>query len=239
MARRTLRRRLLAPAVVAAAMTLVMATPANAAVVWNGDADNGMTFREFLCDEGNYVYTPDWGDGRGKRWGFVGKAGTTRCESYGVMVGGSEYNFTSGKAYWFGWEQMTLTDGWGVSFQWKSNGTGEQHDQNYPVIMMILDGYLRVWYVSPGEQWNQVGAVPWTAETWHKIELGINAQSSTAGSFQVYLDGNLFVDVANARTWDLVGNKPRWGVYDTNVLDTDEVNWINDLKMGTARADVD
>ncbi|MFC5804132.1 heparin lyase I family protein [Streptomyces formicae] len=238
MRRRTLRSLLALPAI-AAATALAMATPAEAAVVWNGDADNGMTFREFLCDSGNYVYTPDWGDGRGKHWGFVAKAGTTRCESYGVMVGGSEYNFTSGKAYWFGWEQMTLTDNWGVFFQWKSNGTGEQHDQNYPVIMMILEGRLNVWYVAPGEVWNHVTSVPWTAKTWHKLELGINAQSNTTGSFQLWLDGDLVTDVKNARTWDLVGNKPRWGVYDTNVLAEDQVNWVNGLTMGTTRGDVD
>ncbi|MEU2428340.1 heparin lyase I family protein [Streptomyces sp. NPDC007861] len=232
-------RRLLPTAAAAAAMTLVVATPAHASLIWNGDASGGTgVFAGVLCDSPNYVYTTDWGDGRGDIFGFVNKAGGTRCEAHSVRVGGSEYAFTGGRAYWWGWESMTSTGNPATVFQWKSNGTGEQHQQNYPVIMMVLENQLRVWYVAPGEQWIGVGSGAWTPGAWHKIKLGINAQSSTSGSFQVYLDGNLIVDAKNVRTWDDLGNKPRWGVYDSNVAGTDQVNWINDLKMGTTSGDV-
>ncbi|MFG3367649.1 heparin lyase I family protein [Streptomyces sp. NPDC090032] len=236
---RAVRGRLYPLAAGAAAMMLVTATPAHASVIWDGDASHGTgVFAGILCDAPNYTYTTDWGDGHGDILGLVNKAGGTRCEAHSVKVGGSEYAFTSGKAYWWGWDSMTSTGNTGTVFQWKSNGTGEQHQQNYPVIMMVLENQLRVWYVAPGEQWIGVGSGAWAPETWHKIKLGINAQSGTTGSFQVYLDGNLIVDQQNVRTWDDLGNKPRWGVYDSNVADTDQVNWINGLKMGTTSGDV-
>ncbi|MFJ6632588.1 hypothetical protein ACIQMR_14505 [Streptomyces sp. NPDC091376] len=58
MQRRTVRRRLLLPAL-ALALNLVMANPAEAAVIWNGDPDNSAVTAAFgavLCDEGNYIY---------------------------------------------------------------------------------------------------------------------------------------------------------------------------------------
>ncbi|MEU8570855.1 heparin lyase I family protein [Streptomyces pathocidini] len=234
-------RNLIRAAAVAAAITLVNATPANASVIWKGDADETAgkgVFAGILCDSPNYVYTPDWQDGRGKIFGFVSKAGQTRCEAHSVKVGGSEYQFTSGKTYWWGWESMVNRGDVATVFQWKSNGAGGQMQQNYPVIMMVLEDELRVWYVEPGEKWVGVGSGSFKPNEWHKIKLGINAQSDTTGSFQVFLDGKQIVNRQNARTWDDLGNKPRWGVYDSNVHDTDAVNWINDLKMGTTSGDV-
>ncbi|WP_406295862.1 heparin lyase I family protein [Streptomyces sp. NBC_00624] len=229
----------LSPLAAGATAMMLTATPAHASVIWDGDASNGSgVFADVLCDSPNYLYTTDWNDGRGDIFGFVNKAGQVRCEGHSVRVGGSEYQFTGGNTYWFGWESETLTGDMGTVFQWKSNGTGEQHQQNYPVIMMVLGNQLRVWYVAPGEEWIGVGSGAWTPGAWHKIKLGINAQSSTTGSFQVYLDGSLIVDQKNVRTWDDLGNKPRWGTYDSNVTDTDQVNWINGLKMGRTSGDV-
>ncbi|WP_199551309.1 heparin lyase I family protein [Streptomyces sp. N35] len=234
-----LRGHALSLAAAASAMLLVTATPSHASVIWNGDASNGSgAFGTFLCDSPNYVYTPDWADGRGPIWGFVNKAGNTRCEAHNVRLNGSEYTFGPGRAYWWGWETMTNEASPATVFQWKSNGTGEQHQQNYPVIMMILDNVLRVWYVAPGEQWIGIGSGALPADSWHRIQLGINAQSGTTGSIEVWLDGTRIVHHAGARTWDDLGNKPRWGVYDSGVAQIDQVVWINDLKMGDTRGDV-
>ncbi|MFC5800127.1 heparin lyase I family protein [Streptomyces formicae] len=233
------RKRLLALPSAAASMVLIMATPASASLIWNGDASNGSAaFGTFLCDDPSYVYTPDWGDGRGMIWGFTKVAGSDRCEAHNVRVGGSEYNFQPGRAYWFGWESMTKTGNAQTVFQWKSNGTNDQHEQNYPVIMKVEDSKLKVWYVAPGEQWISVGSANWAPAAWHKIKLGINAQSGTSGSIEVWLDGQRIVNHGNARTWDVLGNKPRWGTYGSTISGVESVNWINDLKMGTTSGDV-
>ncbi|MFJ6632589.1 heparin lyase I family protein [Streptomyces sp. NPDC091376] len=157
-----------------------------------------------------------------------------------MRVGGSEYQFTGTQShpYWFGWESMT-TENPSVVLQWKSEGTGEQHQQNYPVILQVGGGLLHIWYISPGEVWNKVGTAPFSARAWHKVELGIFARPDTTGWFQVYVDGQLVADARNARTWDDRGNKPRWGVYDSKIATADQTHWINGLKLGTSRADVD
>ncbi|MEU7033864.1 heparin lyase I family protein [Streptomyces sp. NPDC046237] len=231
------RGRLFVPTALAAALSLVLSTPAHAAVEWNGDADNGGTavFASVLCDSPSYVYQPDWGDGRGKIFGFTKAVGSERCEGHGI----AGRTLTSGRTYWFGWESMTKTGNAQTVFQWKSWGTGDEHDQNYPVIMKVEDSRLKIWYVAPGEQWISVGSVAWTPGTWNKIELGIDAQTSTSGSFSLYVDGQLVVDRQNARTWDLQGNVPRWGSYGSTIVDVESIHWVDGLKMGTTRADVD
>ncbi|UNM13012.1 heparin lyase I family protein [Streptomyces formicae] len=194
----------------------------------------------FHCDEGNHVYTPDWNDGRGLIWGFVNKAGNARCEAHTVNTDGSEYQFTGTQShpYWFGWEIMT-TQAPSIVFQWKSNGNDDQHNQNYPLLLQVNAGYLHVWYIAPGEVWNKIGQAPLAAGTWHRLQLGILARPDTTGSIQVHLDGTQVANAPNARTWDVLGNKPRWGVYDSKLATTEQIHWANDLKLGTTRADAD
>ncbi|MFI1963008.1 hypothetical protein ACH429_02495 [Streptomyces pathocidini] len=40
------------------------------------------------------------------------------------------------------------------------------------------------------------------------------------------------------RTWDNLGNKPRWGTYGANIRDVSSQNWLDDPKLGTSRGDV-
>ncbi|MFB6528211.1 heparin lyase I family protein [Streptomyces sp. NPDC056399] len=237
--RATRRRRRWSPAAtaLAAVLPLALATPAHAAVEWDGDADNGGTavFDAVLCDSPSYVYQPDWNDGRGKVFGFTKAVGSERCEGHGI----AGHTLTSGRTYWFGWESMTKTGNAQTVFQWKSWGTGAEHDQNYPVIMKVEDSRLKIWYVAPGEQWTPIGNVAWTPGTWNRIELGIDARSSTTGSILLYVNGRLVADHRNARTWDLKGNVPRWGSYGSTITDVESVHWVDGLKMGAARSDVD
>ncbi|MEU4999180.1 heparin lyase I family protein [Streptomyces sp. NPDC021622] len=233
-----MRMRFLVPVAIAAtAASLVLAAPAQAAVEWNGDADNGGTavFASVLCDAPSYVYQPNWNDGRGKIFGFTKRPGSQRCEGHGI----AGRTLSAGRTYWFGWESMTKTGNAQTVFQWKSWGTGSEHDQNYPVIMKVENSQLKIWYVAPGEEWILVGSVPWTPGTWNKIELGINAQTSTAGSFSLYVNGKQVADRQGARTWDLKGNVPRWGTYGSTITDVESVHWVDGLKMGSTRGDVD
>lgn len=230
-------------AATAAAMVLTVTTtqPAHASLIWDGDASHGTgVFANVLCDSPSHLTTPDWNDGRGDIFAFTKEEGSERCEGHSVRAGGSEYQFTGDGThpYWFGWESMTKTGNAQTVFQWKSNGTNDQNSQNYPVIMKVEDSRLKVWYVAPGEGWISVASVPWSPEAWHRIELGIHARPGTAGWFQVHLDGQRIADVSGVQTWDTRGNKPRWGTYGSTITDVESVNWINGLKMGTAKGDV-
>ncbi|CAM5285384.1 hypothetical protein SAVIM338S_00211 [Streptomyces avidinii] len=231
--------RLLTPATVTTlvtALTLMMSSPAHAAVEWNGDADAGGTavFASLVCDDPSYVHQPDWNDGRGKIFAFTKMPGSERCEGLGL----AGHTLTDGRTYWFGWESMTKTGNAQTVFQWKSWGTGAEQDQNYPVLMKVEDSQLKIWYVAPGEEWVAAGSVPWTPGTWNRIELGINSQSSTSGSLTLYVNGRLVADKHGIRTWDLKGNVPRWGTYGTTISDVESVNWVDGLTMGGSRADV-
>ncbi|MEU9109845.1 hypothetical protein AB0D54_37060 [Streptomyces xanthophaeus] len=46
------------------------------------------------------------------------------------------------------------------------------------------------------------------------------------------------VDKHDVRTWELRGNVPRWGTYGSTISSVESANWVNGLKMGTARGDV-
>ncbi|MCX5402973.1 polysaccharide lyase [Streptomyces sp. NBC_00335] len=229
--------RLLAPTALAAVLTAATTSPAHAAVEWDGDADNGGTavFATVVCDDPSYVYQPDWNDGRGTIFAFTKAVGSERCEGLGI----AGRTLTEDRTYWFGWESMTKTGNAQTVFQWKSWGTDAEQDQNYPVLMKVEDSLLKIWYVAPGEEWIAAGSIPWTPGTWNKIELGINARSSTGGSFALYVNGQLVVDRHDARTWDLKGNVPRWGTYGSTITGVESVNWVDGLKMGTTREDVD
>ncbi|KAF4409383.1 heparin lyase I family protein [Streptomyces lycii] len=237
-----MRKRSPATAAAVAAMMLGL-TPgdAHASVIWDGDASHGTgVFADVLCASPSSLTVTDWNDGRGDIFAFNKQPGSNRCEGHGVRVGGFEYRFTADEpnAYWFGWESMTKTGNAQTVFQWKSNGTNDQNEQNYPVIMKVEDSRLKVWYVAPGEQWTAIGSVPWAPEAWHKIELGIYARPGTAGRVQVFLDGAKVADRSGIQTWDTLGNKPRWGTYGSAFTEVESTNWINGLRFGTTGSDV-
>ncbi|WP_030256149.1 heparin lyase I family protein [Streptomyces violens] len=209
-------------------------------LLWDGDASHGLeVFGTTLCEAPGSVTVDDWGTSRGKIFKFNKPIGVPRCEAHNVKTDGGEYPFADGKTYWFGWDSMTKTGDAQTVFQWKSNGTNDENSQNYPVLMKVEDGKLKVWYVAPGEEWIPIGTAPWSAGQWHSIQLGIATSSSSSGTLSVYLDGKQITSRQGARTWDDKGNKPRWGTYWGTDDSTASINWIDGLKMGTTRTDVD
>lgn len=221
----------------AAAMSFVMATDAHAAVLWDGDASRGTgVFEAVLCPSPGGVSVRNWGDAHGDFFEFLKPAGSERCEGHSIN---RPELLQNDRTLWFGWDSMTKTGNAQTVFQWKSNGTNEQNQQNYPVIMKVEDSRLKVWYVAPGEQWISIGSAPWTPESWHSVQLGITTSSSTGGSAEVWLDGNRIAHATGIRTWDDLGNKPRWGTYGTTITDVSSTNWVDDPTMGDTRADVD
>ncbi|UUN30763.1 polysaccharide lyase [Streptomyces sp. FIT100] len=238
MQRRGLRARyLLPPAAVAAALTLVTASPASASVLWDGNADKGLgVFAAILCDGGvSRVHT--WGDSHGNFFEFNKVPGVDRCE--GHSLAGAEGQLQNNRTLWFGWSLATKTGNAQTVFQWKSNGTNDQNQQNYPVIMKVEDNQLKAWYVSPGETWNAIGSRDWEEGSWHAIQMKITTSSGTGGSIEIYLDGSLLASRSNVRTWDDLGNKPRWGTYGSTIASVGSQSWVDDPKMGTTLADVD
>ncbi|MFF3643638.1 heparin lyase I family protein [Streptomyces sp. NPDC002564] len=209
-------------------------------VLWDGDASHGLdVFGTTLCDAPGSVTVDNWGGSRGDIFKFNKPIGVPRCEAHNVRTASGEYTFRDNSTYWFGWDSMTKTGDAQTVFQWKSNGTNDQHSQNYPVIMKVEDGRLKVWYVAPGEEWISIGSAPWSAGTWHAIQLGITTSSGSSGTLSVHLDGQEIASRSGARTWDDLGNKPRWGTYWGTDGSTASINWIDGLAMGESRADVD
>lgn len=221
----------------AAAMTLVMATDAHAAVRWDGDASQGIgVFETVLCPSPGGVTVKNWGDSHGDFFEFLKPAGSERCEGHSIRTPELLQN---NRTLWFGWDSMTKTGNAQTVFQWKSNGANHQNQQNYPAIMKVEDSRLKVWYVAPGEQWIPIGNAPWTPETWHSVELGISTSSSAGGSVEVWLDGTRIAHRTGARTWDDLGNKPRWGTYGSTITGVSSTNWVDDPRLGDTRGDVD
>ncbi|WP_409235100.1 heparin lyase I family protein [Streptomyces sp. PA5.6] len=209
-------------------------------VLWDGDASRGLgVFGTTLCDAPGSVTVDNWGTARGDFFKFNKPIGVPRCEAHNVRTASGEYAFRDGRTYWFGWDSMTKTGEAQTVFQWKSNGTNDQHSQNYPVIMKVEDGRLKVWYVAPGEEWIAIGSAPWSAGAWHSVQLGITTSSGSSGKLSAYLDGEEIASRTGARTWDDLGNKPRWGTYWGTDASTAAINWIDGLAMGESRADVD
>ncbi|MFC5804997.1 polysaccharide lyase [Streptomyces formicae] len=237
MQRRSPRSRLLlTSAAIASTMTLVTASPASASVLWDGNADKGLgVFAAILCDGGvKRVHT--WGDSHGTFFEFNKVPGIDRCE--GHSLAGAEGELQNNRTLWFGWSLATKTGNAQTVFQWKSNGTNDQHQQNYPVIMKVEDNKLKAWYVSPGETWNAIGSREWK-DGWHAIQMKITTSSGTGGSVEIYLDGDPLASRSGIRTWDDLGNKPRWGTYGSSIASVGSQSWVDDPKMGTTRADVD
>lgn len=215
----------------AIAFPLILATPASAALQWDGDAENGTgVFDTLLCSDLSVV---NWGDSHGDIFEFHKAPGEERCEA----MGAAGQTLDTGQTRWIGWYSTTSSDNVQTVFQWKSWGTGDQQQQNYPILMKVEDGQLKVWYVSPGEVWNAVGSASFSSG-WHRIVLGVGIESDTSGWFQVYLDGQQIANVSSARTWDDMGNSPRWGTYGSTILNEDAYNWVDDLRMGSEQGDV-
>ncbi|MEV5018007.1 heparin lyase I family protein [Streptomyces sp. NPDC053780] len=219
------------------AATLVLATDAHAAVLWDGDASRSTrVFEAVLCPSPGGATVENWGDAHGDFFAFLKPAGSERCEGHSIDRPELLRNDTT---LWFGWDSMTKTGNAQTVFQWKSNGTNDQNQQNYPVIMKVEDSRLKVWHVAPGEQWVSLGSAPWLPESWHSVHLGITTSSTDSGAVEVWLDGTRIAHRTGIRTWDDMGNKPRWGTYGSTIADVSSTHWVDDPIMGDTRADVD
>lgn len=233
-----MRRSLATLPVIAFCMSLMTASPASASPIWNGDASQGTgVFATVLCNSPGSLTTQDNQDGRGMVFKFNKPLGLERCEGHSAKVGGSEYAFQNDRTYYIGWDTRTNTDDAGTIFQWKSNGTNDQNQQNYPVLMKVEGGVLKLFHIKAGEQWTLVWSTPVQVNTWKRVVLGIHTSTSaSSGWIELHYNGSQVARIPG-RTWDDLGNKPRWGTYGSEVTDRRVINWVDGLKIGTTYTD--
>ncbi|MFD5625236.1 MULTISPECIES: heparin lyase I family protein [unclassified Streptomyces] len=218
------------------------ATPAHAATIWDGDAGQGIgVFGSVECDSPGSLVTAANPDGHGTIFRYTKPSGLIRCENRGVKVDGTRYAFAPDTTYWLGWEsQLSSVSGDFVVWQWKSYPNAQQ---NYPLIMTVKDGSVRLFQVGTDAAWNLIWSAPVAAGEWHRYALGIHTSASaSSGWVELYADGarQTFTDGATrhpARTWDSA-NEPKWGVYDRDTPQNAVVNRIDRLRVGTSYADV-
>lgn len=176
-----MRTSLLATTAAAFAWCLVVAHPASASVIWNGDASAGTAvFDGVLCDSPGSVTAQDNSDGRGTVFKFNKPLGLLRCEAHGLSVGGSRYTFKNNSTYYLGWDTSTNTPDAGTIFQWKSYGTNDQNQQNYPVLMKVEGGVLKLFHIEVGEVWTLKWSTPVTTSTYKRIVLGIHTSDTAS-----------------------------------------------------------
>ncbi|MFJ4624525.1 heparin lyase I family protein [Streptomyces sp. NPDC088812] len=242
--RRTPRARRSAPVVVAVALawSAALAPSAHAATVWDGDAAQGTgVFGSVECAEPGSLVTAANPDGHGTIFRYTKPSGLIRCESRGLSVDGARYTFAADSTYWLGWEsQLSTVSGDFVVWQWKSYPNA---DQNYPLIMTVKDGAVRLFHVGTDAAWNLIWSAPVAAGAWHRFALGVHTSASaSSGWVELYFDGTAqtFTDGGTrftGRTWDSA-NEPKWGAYDRDTPESDVVHRVDGLRMGTTHADV-
>ncbi|UNM12772.1 heparin lyase I family protein [Streptomyces formicae] len=241
-----MRKRFLAVLPAVAAWTLLTASPASASVTWDGEASQGTgVFGNIECPAPGGVVGAAQTDGHGTVWRYTKAVGLDRCESRGIRVGGTKYAFQNNSTYYLGWESKlshtSLPTGDFVVFQWKSypNAT-----QNYPLLMTVDNDRVNLVYVGTDAAWHTIWSAPVAAWDWHRFVLAIHtSDSATGGWTELWFDGvkQTFTNGSTrytGRTWDSA-NEPKWGVYDRDHPDSEVVNRIDSLKLGTAYADVD
>ena len=226
--------------IAAAALGLVlMAGPAQAVVIWSGDAAAvGYPFGNSNCGRPGSIKVVSV-PVHGKVWQYTKPKGDMRCESHGISIRGKRYKFSNNSTYYLGWwMNLSNTADNNANFQWKSYG---HHIQNFPLALKMSKGKLTLLNRQPKGHTFFPWAVPFAANTWHHIVLGIHTSDQLLGGWaELYYDGvqQTFSNGSKrwaCRTWDS-SNEPKWGVY--GAQRTAVINLVDDLKVGSTYADV-
>ncbi|MFH9468838.1 heparin lyase I family protein [Streptomyces clavifer] len=227
----------------AAAWTLLSPASAQAAGIWDGDASKGTgVFGSVECPAPGSLITAAGDSAHGTIFRYTKPGGDIRCESRGISVNGSSrHAFSDDSTYYLGWEsQLSSVSGDFVVWQWKSYPNAQQ---NYPLIMTVKDGSVRLFHVTTGGDWTLLWSGPVAAGEWNAFAIGIHTSGSdSSGWVELYFNGGkqTLADSGTrytCRTWDSA-NEPKWGVYDRDDGSTTLTHRIDGLRMGTSYADV-
>lgn len=247
------------PLLAAASLITVfhLCPPAEAHLIWNGDAANPIGKEKIFanavseCPAPSSITVVD-DDDRGKSWLFHKSAGEPRCEARNIRTGANHtpYRFEKDRTYFIGWSfKLNDTQSNHHPFQWKSYEAG--HQQNYPFLMSAKDGNLRLFYYGmPGETSGVIWTQPIEPLKWYCLVLAIHTSNqSSSGWTELWFEGQAQTfsngqKRFSGRTWDganIGANEPKWGVYNKHqpgVME-DVKNYISGLKIGTTYADVE
>ena len=224
----------------AALGVVLLASQAQAAVIWTGNAAaGGFPFANNNCVRPGSITVVN-NAARGKVWQFNKPRNDLRCEGHGIKVGKAKYKFANNNTYYFGWwMNLSNTADNNANFQWKSYGN--HFSQNFPLVLKMRGGRLTLLNRQPNRQTFYPWSVPFAANTWHHVVVGIHTSDQLKGGWvEIYYDGvqQTFSDGTKrwaARTWDSY-NDPKWGVY--GAQNTAVVNLVSGLTAGTTLADV-
>jgi hypothetical protein len=231
-----------------AALSCLAAGPVHATLIWDGNASKGTgVFGLFGNDNcvgvGSSSLTAVSDPTHGTVWRYHKPSDSNRCESHGARLDdGTKYVFADGSTYYLGWwSKITSTVNNNANFQWKSYGTG--HQQNFPYVLKMISGEMNLMYTAPGGANTFLWRRAITANAWSHFVLRINVSSSAStGSIDLWFNGvqQSFLTGGTrhfGRTFDTGGhNCPKWGVYGAS--GTDISNYVDELKVGTAFADM-
>jgi hypothetical protein len=222
---------------------LLIAGPARADVIFDADTSPATAAKTFdrtgdgNCDTGSISAVTDPTFGR--VWRFHKPEGSERCEARGVLVRGEPFEFRNNTTYYLGWRfNLSDTADNNAVFQWKSNG---DNIQGFPFVLKIVDSRLTMLQRQPERREFFPWSRPIKAGTWNHVALGLHTSDAlTGGWIEVYFNGvpQRFTNGSTrwpARTWDN-SNDPKWGVF--GATDTEVVNLIDALRIGTSYADV-
>lgn len=226
------------------AYALSIPAMAHATLIWDGDASQGTDVFEGVECVSPTSLTVIEDSSHGPIFQYDKSAGSIRCESRGISVDGETYTFSEDSTYYLGWQnKLNTVTGDFVVWQWKSYPNSEQ---NYPLIMTVKDGSVRLFYSAPTdgdtESWTLLWSGSMPADKWNSFALGIHTSSSaTDGWVELWFNGSKQTlngtDRFYGRTWDTL-NKPKWGAYDRDDGSVEFINYVDGQKIGTTYADV-
>lgn len=219
----------------------LLAGPAGAAVIWDGDASRGTGVFGHIgsncASPGSVTAVND--EAQGRVWRYYKPSGSDRCESRGIKVGSSQYTFTDGSTYYFGWRsKLSSTVNNNATFQWKSYG---DHIQNWPVVLKVIDGRLTMIQRQPGNVVHTIWSTPVSANAWNRIVLGLHISDDTTGGWvELWYNGQKQTFSNGSQRWACRTlddeNHPKWGVYGAS--GSTVINYVDALKVGTSYNDV-
>lgn len=223
------------------AFSLCVLPSAHAEVIWDGAASNGTGVFGHIgsnCSSpGSFAAAED--PTYGTVWRYDKPAGLDRCESRGITVGDSQFEYQEGETYYFGWRSK-LSDPVdnNATFQWKSYG---DHTQNWPMVLKVVDGEYLMLQRQPGNEIHE----PWSSsvppDDWNHFVLAIHVSSELDGGWiELWSNGTKQTFTNGSDRWDCRTlddeNHPKWGVY--GATGDSVVNLVHGLKMGTSYDDV-
>jgi hypothetical protein len=227
------------------AAPLLLISAASASVIWDGDASKGKgVFKAY--GTGN-VESPATLDAvsdstQGMVWRYHKPSGSNRSETHGCRNGSTNVVFNNGNLYYLGWRnRITNTTNNNAVFQWKAYGSNMT--QNFPLVLKIVSGQLRLQYTPPGGNSVYIWSGPINTSSWYHQVLAIRVSTSAStgyvefwrnGTKQTFTNGS---QRYMCRTLDAEHCCPKWGIYGAST--TTITNYVDGLKVGTTYGDVD